>query len=385
MYGQYTPDDTMIRNLCLGYSYRNPPMWNSSVFPQGVVIGWEWYVIHGGMQDWAYYWRNEINITGEISNTTWPPSSQLPGFWEDNREAMLWFMSQVRIGVEGYVTDAANGDPIKATIGVAEIGKDLWGEPLAGYYHRLLEPGTYTLEFSAFGYNPQTVAGVVIAEGDPTQLDVQLTATERYEVSGEVTEEGTGLPLAAQVTAVRHDNGEPYASADTDPATGAYALEVPGWEYDFVAAAEQHVTVTETRTVDGNLTLDFSLLPARGDVLLVRDSNGSPRMADDLAALGYLVTDETTATTDPDTWPDHDLLIWTAGAAHNPVSSSGLRTALEGYVAGQPRVSELRGQCPAHQRLGCRQRGSAAAAAGAERAPAGHGAERAAGDDRADL
>jgi len=154
MYGEYTPDDALIRNLSLGYAYRNPPMWNSGEFFHGVTIGWAWYVIHGGMQDWAYNWRNELHVTIELDDDMWPPSSRLAQLWIENRDAMLWWAEQARIGVEGFVTDAQDGSPIKATVDVVQIGKPMWGEPLQGYYHRMLEPGTYTIEYRAFGYAP---------------------------------------------------------------------------------------------------------------------------------------------------------------------------------------------------------------------------------------
>ncbi len=333
-YGQYTPDHTMVHNLALGYAIRNPPMYNSPQFPQGVTIGWEWYVIDGGMQDWSYHWRNEIHYTLEISNNKWPSSTQLPAFWDDNRESMLWLIDQARIGVEGYVTDLQTGEPINATVGVQEIGKDVWGEAEHGYYHRLLEPGTYTLAFSAFGYEPAEIGGVVVDDTGPTALDVQLERTSWYTVSGVVTEAGTGAPLAAQVAAYRNDTGELFDAVDTDPATGAYALDVPGWEYEFVASAEDHVSGSTVATIASNTTLDFELLPARGDVLLVLDNTGGDELEADLSALGYLVTRESAAATDPGSWDGYDLLIWSAGSYRNPVGNAGLRAALEAHAGG---------------------------------------------------
>lgn len=341
MYGEYTPDNTMIRNLSLGYSYRNPPMWNSGEFPQGVTIGWAWYVIYGGMQDWAYHWRNEQHVTIELDDDMWPPSSRLPQLWIENRDAMLWWAEQARIGVEGFVTDAQDGAPVKATIDVIQIGKEIWGEPLQGYYHRMLEPGTYTIEYRAFGYAPATLTGVTVVAGTTTRRDVPLARTDWYAVSGTVTEAGTGTPLAATVTAYRSDTGEFFASAATDPETGAYTLSVPGWEYDFVARAADHVDDTETKTISNPTIVDFSLLEIRGSVLLVKDNNASPLMIGDLAAIGYQVTEATITDTDPVGWPTYDLLIWSAGSYRNPVASSTLRAALESYVAaGHPLLIE---------------------------------------------
>ena len=332
-YGQYTPDDDLIRNISLGYSFRNPPMWNSSSFPQGVVIGWEWYVIDGGMQDWAYHWRNEMQLTLEISDNKWPSSTQLPAFWDENRESMLWQIAQTRVGVEGFVTDAVDSRPIKAFYDVVEIGKEMWGEPLEGYYHRMLEPGTYAFEFSALGYEPATINGVTVVSSATTQLDVQLNRASWYTVSGVVTEEGTGLPLAATVTAYDAGTGETFQVATTNQTTGAYTMEVPAWEFDFVARAENHVGVTETRTISAPTTIDFHLLASRGSLLLVRDGNTDDAMADDLAELGYLVTEETSGSTNPVGWVDYDLLIWTAGSNRNPLTVAADRTAVEAYVA----------------------------------------------------
>ena len=50
-------------------------MWNSPDFYHGITLGAEWYIIHGGMQDWCYNWRNEIDITIEVSETKWPSYS----------------------------------------------------------------------------------------------------------------------------------------------------------------------------------------------------------------------------------------------------------------------------------------------------------------------
>jgi hypothetical protein len=333
MSGQYTPDNTQIRNLSLGYSYRNPPMWNNPEFPQGVTIGWAWYVIYGGLQDWSYYWRNEIHVTIELGNNKWPPSSQLPQLWIENRDAMLWWAAQARNGVEGFVTDAQGGAPLKATIGVTQIGKDVWGEPTAGFYHRMLEPGTYTLQYAAFGYNPVTLTGVTVASGTTTRRDAQLTRKTWLAVTGTVTEAGTGAPLAATIGAYRHDTGELFASAATNPTTGAYSLSVPAYEYDFKASAEDHAGQTQTLAISGPTVIDFALGEIRGYALLVQDNNPAPRMATDLAALGYLVTQETITTTSSATWANYDLLVWSAGSYRNPVADSGLRTALENFVA----------------------------------------------------
>lgn len=331
-YGQYTPDDAILYAVSLGYSYRNPPMWNNPEFPDGVTIGWAWYVVHGGFQDWAYHWRNEMHVTLELSNTKWPNATQLPTLWENNREAMLWYMAQARIGIEGFVVDATDLAPIQATIAVAEVDKPMWGEPTAGYYHRMLLPGTYTLQFSAFGYDPLTVPGVAVAEGATTRQDAQLTRSSWYTVEGMVTDAQNGAPLEAEIRALRHDTGE-VVRTTTSGADGHYSFEAPAWEYDLEAEAEGYPVATQTLVLADDATVDFALQPSRGELLVVTDGNGGSRFADDLSTLGFRVTEETTVTTNAATWPDYDGLVWSAGANHNPLASSTLRSALESHVA----------------------------------------------------
>ncbi len=47
-------------------------------------------------------------------------------------------------------------------------------DPAVGDYHRLLDPGTYGLTFSARGFDPLDVGGIVVGGGDATRLDIVL-------------------------------------------------------------------------------------------------------------------------------------------------------------------------------------------------------------------
>jgi hypothetical protein len=260
-YGVYTPDDDLFVDICLGYSYLNPPMWNSGSFENGITIGWDWYVISGGLQDWSYEWRNELHVTIEMSNTKWPSSTALAGLWENNRSAMLYYMAQARIGVEGFVTDAVNANPINATVEVLEIGKNIHGEPEYGYYHRMLLPGSYTLRFSAPGYLTHTEDDLVIVAGATPHLDVELTRDPAAwsTVAGTVTEVGSGEPLAATITVFVSGGTGAFDATTSDPLTGAYAIEVPNAGCDFTAEAESHDPETEARVISADTTIDFAL------------------------------------------------------------------------------------------------------------------------------
>ena len=173
------PDLALTKFLSLGYSKLNTPMYNSSSFAKGVTNGYAWYEVNGGMQDWNYYWYHDIDLTIEISQSKWPDASTLPQYWNDNRESLLWFMSQARRGVHGVVKEAGTGKALRAEVNVTEINKPTFSHEINGDYHRILMPGTYTIRYSAPGHQDVTFKNVTVADSDtqPTILNVELPVT----------------------------------------------------------------------------------------------------------------------------------------------------------------------------------------------------------------
>jgi carboxypeptidase D len=171
-----SPDDDLFIWISEEYSRHNTPMWNSSIFYHGITNGADWYAISGGMQDWTYRYMGGNEVTLEIGDKM-PPASQIPTYWNNNRESMLAYIETSLIGVRGLVTDAQTGAPLAATVVVTDRDHDSYTDPDIGDYHRMLMPGTYELMFSATGYDPATVSGVVVSTGDATRLDVSLWST----------------------------------------------------------------------------------------------------------------------------------------------------------------------------------------------------------------
>ncbi|NXP86908.1 CBPD Carboxypeptidase, partial [Passerina amoena] len=79
------------------------------------------------MQDYNYVWANCFEITLELSCCKYPPTSELPKEWENNRESLLAFIEKVvHIGVKGFVKDAVTGAGLdNATIAVAGIAHNI--------------------------------------------------------------------------------------------------------------------------------------------------------------------------------------------------------------------------------------------------------------------
>ncbi len=167
----------------VGYSSRNSRIWNGG-FPQGVTRGWEWYMIYGGMQDWAYHWRGEHHVCIELGNTKKPSYEQMDTYWAENQDAMIWWMQRALRGARGLVTDALTGQPLDATVDVTEIGKIVRTDPEVGDYHRLLLPGTWTLVCHADGYLDQTWTVEVIS-GTATVQDCALLPEVQFGVTAD--------------------------------------------------------------------------------------------------------------------------------------------------------------------------------------------------------
>jgi hypothetical protein len=169
-----TPDDDMFIWISEEYSQHNSPMWNSPYFYHGITNGAAWYAISGGMQDWNYHYMGSNEVTLELSDTKIPPASQLPTYWDQNRESMLAYMATCLIGVRGIVADADSGTPLAATVTVVDRDHEIYTDPDVGDYHRMLLPGVYDMRFEADGYEPLIITDVVVNEGPATRLDVGL-------------------------------------------------------------------------------------------------------------------------------------------------------------------------------------------------------------------
>ena len=51
--------------------------------------------VSGGMQDWNYLNTNCFEVTIELGCIKFPMAKDLPGYWEQNRRALLQFIHQV--------------------------------------------------------------------------------------------------------------------------------------------------------------------------------------------------------------------------------------------------------------------------------------------------
>jgi hypothetical protein len=66
-----------------------------SGFDKGITNGAEWYPVCGGMQDFNYLESNCFELTIELGCTKFPPGKELDGYWVENKDALIRFISLV--------------------------------------------------------------------------------------------------------------------------------------------------------------------------------------------------------------------------------------------------------------------------------------------------
>jgi len=145
-------------------------------------------------------------------------------------------------GVEGYVYDSVSGEPIKwATVTVLETGTT-YKVNASGYFKIPLDPGTYTLLFSGWGYYNETITVEVVL----------LNGT----ITGVVSDAYTGNPIANAIVTVEELN----LSVTTDE-YGVYEVTVPPGTYTLTAEATGYYPSSTTVTVDEGevVYVDFQL------------------------------------------------------------------------------------------------------------------------------
>lgn len=86
------PLDGLLQEISLKYADENPAMRNSRAFPRGITNGAKWYVLNGGMQDWSYFWHNDLQVTVELSKKKWPNYKDIPSFYRDNKDSMIEYL-----------------------------------------------------------------------------------------------------------------------------------------------------------------------------------------------------------------------------------------------------------------------------------------------------
>lgn len=167
------PFDALVKGLSLDYSLLNPEMRSSRYFSDGVTNGADWYKVVGGMQDWSYVWHNDLQVTIELSNQKWPRYSEIPAFYQDNKESMFVFAQRIHQGA-GFKIPGFSGEgrvELSVLDGSGRRAKSLGTYGFhGGEFYKVLPIGSYKFEVEAGGRSYEFEASVeadkILANGN---------------------------------------------------------------------------------------------------------------------------------------------------------------------------------------------------------------------------
>lgn len=157
-------------------AHLNSPSGYMDGYDDGITNGYDWYPIYGGRQDYMNYFHQCREFTLEQSVEKMVTASQLPSYWDYNRQAMLNYLEQVTYGFKGRVTDLDTGDPIQVKLEIEghDFNNSHIFSNLEGYFYRPIKAGTYTLNFSAEGFESKLVSNQLIADFDSKTINLSL-------------------------------------------------------------------------------------------------------------------------------------------------------------------------------------------------------------------
>ncbi|MEO0225608.1 MAG: carboxypeptidase regulatory-like domain-containing protein, partial [candidate division WOR-3 bacterium] len=138
------------------------------------------YYCAGSTIDHFYGGEGMLAIGAEVHSIKTPPASSIDSLFNAHRDPMLDLMRYAKQGIEGIVTDSFTGQPIARAF-LEPTTPARWvsyTDSPNGDYHRYLRPGTYTIRFSANGYNSKTVSNIVVPSDTSVVLNVRLVPNQ---------------------------------------------------------------------------------------------------------------------------------------------------------------------------------------------------------------
>jgi len=231
----------------------------TDVTPSGVTEGADWYYAYGSRQDYMTYFQNCRETTIELSIVKLLSSDDLPELWDINKQSLIDFIKPAIYGFNGTVKNS-NGDPLYAKIEILAHDTDnSWvvTDPANGDYYRPIAPGTYSVTYSSEGYISQTINVTATGWYSTTVQNVVLEQAQQVDISGTVTEEGTGNPLSGvKIELLGTSIPTVYTNAD-----GIYTVtDVYEGQHQIKASKNGYSSETQSVNVStSNYTFDFAL------------------------------------------------------------------------------------------------------------------------------
>ncbi|MEW5985110.1 MAG: S8 family serine peptidase [Chloroflexota bacterium] len=158
--------------------------------------------------------------------------------------------------LEGFVRDQSTSNGIPGAVVSLNNGQSFTTDA-TGYYTGTVAAGTYDVTAAAFGWQSQTVSGIVVVEDQNSTQNFSLARAPRYTVLGRTYDANTNQSVGAHIEIQL--SGVPVAATDSDPGSGRFRLRVYEGTYEMVVTAAGYSTAQSTINVFGNQRLPVPL------------------------------------------------------------------------------------------------------------------------------
>lgn len=146
------PFYNLLIEIALDYSHKAEYIKNNGEFENGITNGFEWYEVNGGMQDWSYYWYNDLQFTVELSTAKWPSYSRIPYYIEQNMEALISQIKYIHQGAGFTLEEAGINGQVQITQVSTSGNKDLGTYKFRNSeFYKVLPEGEYTFSINGAG------------------------------------------------------------------------------------------------------------------------------------------------------------------------------------------------------------------------------------------
>ncbi|XP_067879196.1 inactive carboxypeptidase-like protein X2 [Heterodontus francisci] len=202
-----TPDDAIFQWLAISYAsahltmtetYRGKCHTDDFTNGFGIINGGAWRSSFGTINDFSYLHTNCFQLSIYVGCDKFPHENELAKEWENNQEALLFFMEQVHRGIKGFVRDLDGNAIANATVSVEGINHDVLTAS-DGDYWRILNPGDYRVTVKAQGYAPSARVCHVGYENEATQCNFNLRKSNWHRIQ-QIMEEYGRKPINVLLT-----------------------------------------------------------------------------------------------------------------------------------------------------------------------------------------
>jgi hypothetical protein len=170
------PDYTMISGICRAYCDHIRTESDTAYYASAYG-----YVNKAELRTYLYGHYGTVAFTVEVCTTNMPSSpARVDAIVADHVPGMDYFLDRaLGAAVTGIIRDSITMEPIEAEVKItqrtnADIRPRL-SRADNGRYHRLMDPGTYTLQIIKTGYRTKTITDVVVAGKNKTNVDILLS------------------------------------------------------------------------------------------------------------------------------------------------------------------------------------------------------------------